>query len=84
MTFFADGAFRVGLGRTWLIVLAGLLSVAALIVYSTVSSPVGVEPKSGNSEIIAWIALATAVVTLLTAIVGLIEKLIDRRKPRTD
>lgn len=66
------------LGRTWVIVAAIALSIAAFIIWQSVRVPPGVVPKGGE-ETVAWLALATSIVSLLTAIIGLIERLLANR-----
>ncbi len=66
------------LGRTWIIVTALVVAAAATAVWWTTRAPPGVVAK-GESETVAWLALATAVVSLLTGVVGLLDKLLARR-----
>ena len=64
-------------------VIAGLLilSIMTYYLYQHFKIPAGVEPQ-GNSDVwIAWLSLATSVVALITAIVGLIEKVIEKKRP---
>ncbi len=67
------------LKRPTMIVIATLIAVVGLALYFTYRVPPGVAPKSDTVETIAWIALATAVVSMLTAIIGLIQKLLELR-----
>ena len=56
------------------------LAVALYFIYDYFKIPEGIEIKSGDpKETIAWLALATSVVALLTSIVGLIQKLIEKK-----
>lgn len=65
------------LKRWKVIVIAMLIAIAGLVLYLKYRVPPGIAPKGDSAETIAWIALATAVVSLLTAIVGLVQKLIE-------
>ena len=60
------------------IVLAGI----GLWLYLTFRTPPGVAPMGETSEIIAWLGLAGCVVSFLTAIIGLIQKIIELRAAR--
>jgi hypothetical protein len=70
----------LGLGRTWLIVVAVVVGVGGLAAYLMLRPPPDVVGK-GDGETVAWIGLATGIVGFLTALVGLIEKLVERRRP---
>ena len=64
--------------KQWkVIVIAMLVAVAGVVVYVKCRVPPGVAPKGNAAETVAWIALATAVISLLTSIVGLMQKLIE-------
>lgn len=65
--------------RPWIVVGASIIGVTALILYFQQLPPEGVEAK-GSEETVAWISLAVATVSLLTAIVGLVQKLIEVRQ----
>lgn len=68
------------LKRTGVIIFFIVVSAIAFYIYQTQYLPAGVTPMSGeNAEKIAWISLATALVSLLIAIVGLIQKFIELR-----
>jgi len=71
------------LGRTWVIAVAVAVSIAAFWLYARLAPPEGVEPK-GDEQTLPWVTLATAIVSLLTAIVGLVEKLVARRRAPED
>ena len=64
--------------RPVVIVGALVLGVLALIYYLQQLPPDGVEPK-GDEMTIAWISLAVSIVSLLTALVGLVQKVIELR-----
>jgi hypothetical protein len=55
------------------------LSMVLVYVYTTYRVPEGVTPMGGEEEIIAWVSLFTAIVSFMTALAGLIEKLMDKR-----
>lgn len=68
------------LKKTAVIVFCLAMSALAFYIYQSQQLPDGVEPMSGqSSETVAWLALATSIVTLLVAIVGLIQKVIELR-----
>lgn len=54
-----------------------LICVAALgfFVYFEFKSPTGVQVKSGNDDIIAYVGLATAIISLIASLISLLEKL---------
>jgi hypothetical protein len=59
---------------------AAVICVIALIVYFGTRPPGGVTPMDGESSAtIAWISLAVAALSLATAVVGLIQKLVELR-----
>lgn len=62
-------------------IVAILVAAAAFAVYFQTLPPPGVQPMGdGDSAVIAWVSLATAVVGLLTAATNLVLAL---RKPRS-
>ncbi len=65
------------LKRPVVIIIALLVAVVGFALYVIYRVPPGVVPKSPSAESIAWLALATGVLSLLTSIVGLIQKLIE-------
>ena len=62
-----------------LISAAILVSLAAFGVYFYVRSPADIEPMGGELTTVVYILLATAIVTLIAAVIGLIQKIIDTR-----
>lgn len=54
-------------------------AVLCTLVYYQYRIPPGVAPQSDNGETIAWISLATAIVSMITAIVGLLQKVLESR-----
>ena len=71
------------MGRRILIVVALAIGLAALWYYLSQQTPPGVETMSGDDDqMVQWIALATAVVSLLTALVSLIQEVVKARAGR--
>ena len=68
------------LKKAWVIIGAIILSVAAFSIFDRYRIPSGVTPMGDSGETIAWIALATAIVSMITAIIGLVQKLVEVRK----
>lgn len=68
------------LKRTSTIIFFFILSLSFFAIYQYFKIPEGVTPQSGNPETIAWLSFWTSIVALVTAIVGLIEKIIRGRK----
>ena len=59
---------------------AAVICVIALIVYFATRAPGGVTPMGEEvSATITWISLAVAALSLATAVVGLIQKLVELR-----
>lgn len=54
----------------------------ALVLYDYYRVPAGLEPMSDSTETLAWLSLATAVVGLLTGIIGLIKAIVEARARR--
>ena len=63
--------------------LALIVGCAALAVYFQVRVPPGLEPMGDHSETIVWVSLATAVVSLLTAVTGLVKAIVEARANRS-
>jgi hypothetical protein len=71
------------LKRPAIIALSALVCVLAFLVYLRTRPAPGLEPMGdGDSAIVAWLALATAIVSLLATLVGLVQKLIELRQAR--
>jgi hypothetical protein len=68
------------LNRWSVIIAAAVVAVLGLWAYLAYRIPPGVEPMGDDSQTIAWVALATSIVSLLTALTGLVQKLIELRK----
>lgn len=64
--------------RPAVIIGATILGALALIFYLQQLPPEGVEPK-GDEMTLAWVSLAIAILSLLTAVVGLIQKVVELR-----
>lgn len=67
------------LKKTAVIILLVILAIILFYVYDYYKLPEGVEVKSGNQETIAWVSLATSIVSLLTAVVGLVQKILEKK-----
>ena len=65
------------LSKTWVIALATIIGATALLVFARYRVPPGVTPMTADAESIAWIALATAVVSLISAAIGLVQKILE-------
>ncbi len=61
------------MSRRAIIVVATLVAAAAFVVYLQTRPPAGLEPMGdAPSAVVSWIALATAVTGLLTALTNLV------------
>jgi hypothetical protein len=59
---------------------AAVICAIAFIIYFATRPPDGVTSMNGDSPAtIAWVSLAIAVLSLLTAVVGLIQKFVELR-----
>jgi hypothetical protein len=68
------------LGRPSYIVGALAVCVVAGFSYFATRTPEGATPMNGDgSEAIPWISLAVAALSLATAVVGLIQRLVELR-----
>jgi hypothetical protein len=68
------------MNRSVYIVSAAVIFVIALLVYFETRPPGDVTPMDDESSAtIAWISLAVAALSLGTAVVGLIQKLVELR-----
>ena len=65
-----------------IIIFFALLGSAACWYYLANAPPPGVEVK-GSEEAALWISLATSVVSFLTALAGLVVKVLDLRAKRS-
>ena len=71
------------MGRRVLIVVALVIGLVALWYYFSLQPPPGVETMSGDDDqTVQWITLATAIVSLLIALVSLIQEVIKARAGR--
>ncbi|MCI5137933.1 MAG: hypothetical protein D3922_05875 [Candidatus Electrothrix sp. AR1] len=57
-----------------------LLAGASAFIYFYYQAPSGVVAKSDDVQLIAWIALVTSISSLITSLIGLIQKIIELRK----
>lgn len=61
------------MSRRAIIAVAALVAVVAFVVYLQTRPPVGIESMGNEpSAVVSWIALATAVTGLLTALTNLV------------
>ena len=67
------------LKRWSVIVGAAIVALVGFWGYFAYRIPLGVEPMGDESQTVAWVALATSIVSLLTALTGLVQKLIELR-----
>lgn len=68
------------LKKTITIILFFAVSAIGFYIYQSNQLPPNTTPMSGgNSETVAWLALATSIISLLIAIVGLLQKIIELR-----
>lgn len=57
-----------------------VLAIISALVYQNVKIPDGVTPQSESQlETIAWLSLWTAIISLITSIVGLIQNILERK-----
>lgn len=68
--------------RLTMIICALTIGVLALFLYFQQQPPHGVEVMSDQSIVLQWLTLAIGLVSLLTGIIGLIQKLIELRQLR--
>ena len=54
----------------------GLIAAGSYFVFTP---PPGVEPMGGDDATVAWVSLTVAVVSMLTALIGLVQKVIELR-----
>ncbi len=69
--------------RRWSTILA-LLAVATLLWWLSGqwALPPGVEAKGSDEGVVSWVALAASVASLLSALVGLVIKILELRQKR--
>ena len=70
--------------RPAIILAAAVVGVIALIVYFNTRVPAGITPMNGDPATLAWISLAIAILSLATAVVGLIRELVQLRAAKRD
>jgi hypothetical protein len=71
------------LRRPIVIVILTVICINACIVWQSYRPIPGIEAQGEDkSLVVAWLALATAVVTLLGTLVGLVQKLVELRARR--
>ena len=74
-----DNAANQNTMRNGLILGGVVVGVIPIAVYFLSQPPPRVE-VNGAEETVAWVSLATAVVSFLTSLVGLVEKFVERRR----
>ncbi len=65
--------------RRWLIVLGVAVAAIGIYFYFAYRLPAGVEPMGDESETVAWIGLVSALVGLLTAVVNVVQVVVERK-----
>ncbi len=68
------------MGRWILFLVALVIGLAALWYYFSLQPPAGVEMMGDDDATLQWVALATAVVSLLTSMVSLVKEVVSARK----
>jgi hypothetical protein len=68
------------LKRTTIILFFLILSVVLAYVYFQYRIPTGVVSQGDGQEAITWVSLIASIVSLITALVGLIEKIVDKKQ----
>lgn len=63
------------LKKNLVIVFFMLIALIFFLVYQQIKIPEGVTPLSDKTEVSAWLSLATSVIALIAATIGLIEKI---------
>lgn len=56
-----------------------VLAIVLYFVYQWLKVPEGVTPMNGSSETVAWLVFGTSLVSLLTATLGLIQKIVEKK-----
>ena len=68
------------LSRPWMVALMAIVAALGLYLFYEYRTPAGIAAKSGAYETLALVGLASAVVSMLTAMVGLAQKILELRK----
>jgi len=68
------------LKKSFVILFLLLLSAVMAYVYFEFRVPEGVTPMGDSDETIAWISLFTAIISLITALIGIVDKIWDNKK----
>ncbi|MEM7042937.1 MAG: hypothetical protein AAF543_09015 [Pseudomonadota bacterium] len=66
--------------RPWFIIGALLIGIGGLFWYRYLEAPSAIATKSGDASALPWIALAISILSFLTALVSLVQKLIELRR----
>ena len=69
--------------RTVVIVAALIIGILALMYYFSLNTPSDIATKgNGDNTTVQWLALAVSVVSLVTSLVGLLQKVLELRVER--
>jgi|ETNmetMinimDraft_13_1059891.scaffolds.fasta_scaffold12939_2 hypothetical protein len=68
------------LKNRFFLVAAIAVALIGLWLYFQTRTPPGIAPKGDGSETVALISLATSVVAMITALIGLIQKFLELKK----
>lgn len=68
------------LKKSTVIIFFVLLGAVFSIAYFQLRIPLGVTPQSDQGELLAWVALATSIASLVTALIGFIQKLLELKR----
>lgn len=66
------------LKKTFTIIFFLCLAAALFVAYDSLKLPDDIEVKGDPKETLAWLALGTSIVSLLTSLVGLFQKLVEK------
>lgn len=65
--------------RPAVIIGAFVIGLVALVLYLQQQPPAGVEAMGDESPVMQWLTLAISIVSVLTGLVGLVQKVIELR-----
>ncbi|MGI9420785.1 MAG: hypothetical protein ACR2RA_23420 [Geminicoccaceae bacterium] len=66
--------------RPWFIFGALLIGIGGLFWYRYLEAPSAIATKGSGDPTLAWIALAISILSFLTALIGLVQKLFELRR----
>lgn len=64
------------------ILTAFVVAVVCFVIYYYYRIPSGVTPKGESINMIAWVSLATAIVSMVTALIGLLKQILEMRSKK--